>query len=173
MPIPFYRGGFTLPVAQPLLALLSQEVAKKSLDLARLTELTFSFRGQNRDSGHSAGQGVAPNMPALPLPLTKARNNIPSPAHSAGKSDVRPVEIRLIRGLDGWLFDYVTDFSQGPAPETERCTETDFNFLDDEHYLQGWGPMQRAEARVLFEQWQSDFIAYSRLDYFTVTVTGN
>lgn len=50
MSIPFYRGGFALPVAQALRALLNQEVAKRSLDLMQLTELTFSFTRKTRDS---------------------------------------------------------------------------------------------------------------------------
>lgn len=84
-----------------------------------------------------------------------------------------PVEIRLIRSLDGWLFDYVTDFSyQGMGQDAELCKELDFNFLDDEHYLQGWGPIQRSEAHELFTLWQTNFVAYCRMAYFTVTVSG-
>lgn len=90
MTIPFYRDGFALPVAQALLALLCQEVAKTSLDLERLTQLTFNFR---------------------------------NPGYSAEQGGVHPVEIRLVRGLDDWLFDYVTDFSyQGLGQDAEgRC----------------------------------------------------
>lgn len=69
MSIPFYRGGFALPVAQALRALLNQEVAKRSLDLMQLTELTFSFTRKTRDSSPSAGgiegsagQGAAPTL---------------------------------------------------------------------------------------------------------------
>ena len=98
MTIPFYRDGFALPVAQALLALLCQEVAKTSLDLERLTQLTFNFR---------------------------------NPGYSAEQGGVHPVEIRLVRGLNDWLFDYVTDFSyQGLGQDAELCKELDFNFLD-------------------------------------------
>ncbi|WP_420939932.1 DUF2787 family protein, partial [Aeromonas veronii] len=84
------------------------------------------------------------------------------------------VEIRLIRGLDGWLFDYVTDFSyQGPGQDAELCKELDFNFLDGEHTMLGWGPLRLAEARELFGIWQSNFIAYCRLECFSVTVAGD
>ena len=141
MIIPFYRGGFALPVAQTLLVLLCQEVANTSLDLERLTQLTFNFR---------------------------------NPGYSAEQGGVHPVEIRLIRGLDGWLFDYVTDFSyQGLGQDAELCKELDFNFLDNEHYMQGWGPLRLAEARELFDIWQSNFIAYCRLECFSVTVAGD
>jgi hypothetical protein len=69
MTIPFFRSGFALPVAQALLVLLDQEVAKAELNLERLTQLTFNFR---------------------------------NPGYSAEQGGVHPVEIRLIRGLDGW-----------------------------------------------------------------------
>ncbi|MCX0445921.1 DUF2787 family protein, partial [Aeromonas veronii] len=76
--------------------------------------------------------------------LTQLTFNFRSPTYSPGQGGAHPVEIRLIRGLDGWLFDYVTDFSyQGLGQDAELGKELDFNFLDDEHYLQGWGPIQR------------------------------
>ncbi len=107
MTIPFFLDGFALPVAQALLVLLNQEVAKTELDIERLTQLTFNFR---------------------------------NPGYSAEQGGVHPVEIRLIRGLDGWLFDYVTDFSyQGLGQYAELCKELDFNFLDGEHTMLGWG----------------------------------
>ncbi|MFB2891099.1 DUF2787 family protein, partial [Aeromonas veronii] len=42
--------------------------------------------------------------------LTQLTFNFRSPTYSPGQGGAHPVEIRLIRGLDGWLFDYVTDF---------------------------------------------------------------
>ena len=106
--------------------------------------------------------------------LTQLTFNFRNPCYSAEQGGVHPVEIRLIRGLDGWLFDYITDFSyQGPGQDAELCKELDFNFLDDEHYLQGWGPMQRAEAHELFTLWQTNFVAYFRMAYFTVEVSGD
>ncbi|HHQ4774128.1 TPA: DUF2787 domain-containing protein [Aeromonas veronii] len=106
--------------------------------------------------------------------LTQLTFNFRNPGYSAEQGGVHPVEIRLIRGLDGWLFDYVTDFSyQGQGQDAELCKELDFNFLDDEHYLQSWGPMQRAEAHELFILWQTNFVAYCRMAYFTVTVSGD
>ena len=97
-----------------------------------------------------------------------------NPGYSAEQGGVHPVEIRLVRGLDDWLFDYVTDFSyQGLAQDAELCKELDFNFLDGEHTMLGWGPLRLAEARELFDIWQSNFIAYCRLECFSVTVAGD
>lgn len=100
--------------------------------------------------------------------------NFRSPGYSAEKGGVHPVELRLIRGLHGWVFDYITDFSyQGLGQDAELCKELDFNLSSDEHYLQGWGPLPGVEARELFAMWQSNFISYARLGYFTVTVSGD
>ena len=105
---------------------------------------------------------------------TQLTFNFRNPGYSAEQGGVHPVEIRLIRGLDGWLFDYVTDFSyQGLVHDAELCKEIDFNFLDGEHTMLGWGPLRLAEARELFDIWQSNFIAYCRLECFSVTVAGD
>ena len=105
---------------------------------------------------------------------TQLTFNFRNPGYSVEQGGVHPVEIRLIRGLDGWLFDYVTDFSyQGPGHDAELCKEIDFNFLDGEHTMLGWGPLRLAEARELFDIWQSNFIAYCRLECFSVTVAGD
>ncbi|MCY9834650.1 DUF2787 domain-containing protein [Aeromonas media] len=106
--------------------------------------------------------------------LTQLTFNFRNPGYSAEQGGVHPVEIRLIRGLNGWLFDYVTDFSyQGSGHDAELCKELDFNFLDGEHFMQGWGPLRLAEARELFDIWQRNFIAYCRLECFSVTVAGD
>ena len=105
---------------------------------------------------------------------TQLTFNFRNSGYSAEQGGVHPVEIRLVRGLDDWLFDYVTDFSyQGLGQDAELCKELDFNFLDSEHSMQGWGPLRLAEARELFALWQRNFIAYCRLECFTVSVTGD
>ncbi|UOV90723.1 DUF2787 domain-containing protein [Aeromonas hydrophila] len=105
---------------------------------------------------------------------TQLTFNFRNPGYSAEQGGVHPVEIRLVRGLDDWLFDYVTDFSyQGLGQDTELCKELDFNFLDGDHTMLGWGPLRLAEARELFDIWQSNFIAYCRLECFSVTVAGD
>ena len=106
--------------------------------------------------------------------LTQLTFNFRSPGYSAETGGVHPVELRLIRGLHGWVFDYITDFSyQGLGQDAELCKELDFNLSCDEHYLQGWGPLPCVEARELFALWQSNFIAYGQLGYFTVIVSGD
>ncbi len=105
---------------------------------------------------------------------TQLTFNFRNPGYSAEQGGVHPVAIRLVRGLDDWLFDYVTDFSyQGLGQDAELCKELDFNFLDGEHFMQGWGPLRLTEARELFELWRRNFIAYYRLECFTVSVAGD
>ena len=105
---------------------------------------------------------------------TQLTFNFRNPGYSTEQGGVHPVEIRLVRGLDDWLFDYVTDFSyQGLGQDAELCKELDFNFLDGEHTMLGWGPLRLAEVRELFDIWQSNFIAYCRLECFSVTVAGD
>ncbi|MGX5834177.1 DUF2787 family protein [Aeromonas piscicola] len=95
-----------------------------------------------------------------------------NPTYNQATGGVHPVEIRLIRSVNGWLFDYITDFSyQRLGQDTELCKELDFNFLDNEHYLQGWGPLPAAQAHELFNLWQSNFLSYAQLGFFNVTVS--
>jgi hypothetical protein len=106
--------------------------------------------------------------------LTQLTFNFRNPTYSPTTGGVHPVELHLIRGLDGWLFDYVTDLSyQGLGQDTELCKELDFNFLDNEHYLQGWGPLPMTDAQELFNMWQNSFLAYAQLGFFTVTLSGD
>ena len=50
--------------------------------------------------------------------LTQLTFNFRNPDYSAEQGGIHPVEIRLIRGLDGLLFDYVIAFSyQGPGQD--------------------------------------------------------
>lgn len=97
-----------------------------------------------------------------------------NPDYSKENGGIQPVDIRLIRGLDGWLFDCITDYCyQEPDDAAPLCKEFDFNFLDREYRMLGWGSLAEDEAHELFSLWQSQFVAYYRLDCFTVNVTGN
>ncbi|MFQ2050718.1 DUF2787 family protein [Aeromonas hydrophila] len=106
--------------------------------------------------------------------LTALTFHFRNPTYSPTAGGVHPVEMRLLRQAGYWCFDYITDFSyQGQGLDAELCKELDFNFLDNEHYLQGWGPLPMAEAQELFTLWQHNFLAYAQLGFFTVTVSGD
>ena len=103
---------------------------------------------------HLAGMSlpISPKLPGLLRSVVREQRldlnnlstltfNFRSPDYSAETGGVHPVELRLIRGLHGWVFDYITDFSyQGLGQDAELCKELDFNFSCNEHYLRGWGP---------------------------------
>jgi hypothetical protein len=117
----------------------------------------------------------APQRSGLNLTnLTVLTFHLRNPTYSPTAGGVHPVEIRLIHTLTGWRFDYITDFSyQGLGQDAELCKELDFNFQDNEHYLQGWGPLPMEDAQELFNMWQNSFLAYAQLGFFTVTVSGD
>ncbi|QTL93856.1 DUF2787 domain-containing protein [Aeromonas jandaei] len=144
MTLPVNLERLPLSVTQPLLTLLDDELKRAELD------------------------------PTNPAALTTLTFNFRNPTYSPITGGVHPVEIRLICQAGCWLVDYVTDFSyQGQGQDAELCKELDFNFLDNEHYLQGWGPLPMAEAQELFTLWQHNFLAYAQLGFFTVTVSGD
>ena len=62
--------------------------------------------------------------------LTALTFRFNDPNYSATQGGYHPVEIRLVRGLNGWLFDTITDFSyQGYGDWAELNKELDFDFL--------------------------------------------
>lgn len=75
-------------------------------------------------------------MRVYPSLLTHTQINLRDLGHSDGADDIYPVDIRLIRSLDGWLFNYITDFRQGLDPDAERCTEV---LPKEVYHLRGCG----------------------------------
>ena len=132
---------------------------------------------------HLAGMAL-PISPALPdllrsavreqrLDLTDLSTltfNFRSPGYSAETGGVHPVELRLIRGLHGWVFDYITDFSyQGTVyPELEK--EIDISWSQQYVFLAYRGDLPVNAGRELFELWQSNFIQYHAMNIYTITV---
>lgn len=99
--------------------------------------------------------------------------NFRGPNHSQEKDGIHQVEIRLVLDPNGWLFDYVIDFSyQRIGQNAELFKALDFNFLDNEHFLFGWGSLQQAEACGVFALWQRLFLRYYLMQCFTVMIQG-
>ena len=94
------------------------------------------------------------------------------PGYSPERGGFHPVHIRLVRGLNGWLVDSVTDFCfQGPDSPLRK--ELDFNLLDGEYFMLGWGWLQLREACDVFTLWQRNFLFYSLMQCFNVTIDGH
>lgn len=78
-----------------------------------------------------------------------------------------PVEIAV--APDGSI-QYVTDFAYfGRPPHCELAKELDFDF--SQGIFQHFGiEFEIAEAKEVFSLWQDNFLAYVRMDAYTITV---
>ncbi|MFA0026697.1 DUF2787 family protein, partial [Vibrio sp. 10N.261.49.A5] len=54
--------------------------------------------------------------------------NFRDTSYSSEDGGFHPVEIRLVRLYDQWVFDYITDFAYCGGPYPELVKEVDFNF---------------------------------------------
>mgnify|MGYP002700285239 CR=1 FL=1 len=95
-------------------------------------------------------------------------------SYSPTTGGFHPVEIRLLKSKDCWLFDYVTDFSfQRLGDMSELTKEIDFNFIDQTTFHLYSGDHKAENTVALFNLWQSNFINYVEMEVFTVEVTEN
>ncbi|WP_370557634.1 DUF2787 family protein [Edwardsiella tarda] len=62
--------------------------------------------------------------------LTQMTFNFRNPSYSAEPGSEPPVKIRLNRGLDGWLFDYVTNFSVDITKRQHHLNQFLGDFID-------------------------------------------
>ena len=78
-----------------------------------------------------------------------------------------PVEIRISRLNDQWVFDYITDFSYcGLMPELEK--EIDFDFGHGVAYIRYMGEVSITESSVaeFYSMWETNFLSYIGMDCF-------
>ncbi|MEZ8056003.1 DUF2787 family protein [Vibrio atlanticus] len=78
-----------------------------------------------------------------------------------------PVEVRITRLNDQWVFDYITDFSYcGLMPELEK--EIDFDFGHSVAYIRYMGEVPIIESSVaeFYSMWESNFLSYLSMDCF-------
>ena len=88
--------------------------------------------------------------------------------YSSENGGWHPVEIRLVRLYDQWVFDYITDFAYCGGPYPELVKEVDFNF--------GCGtagfsyvpelPITSSEVMEFYSMWESNFLSYIGMDCF-------
>ncbi|ETX22150.1 DUF2787 family protein [Vibrio parahaemolyticus] len=79
-----------------------------------------------------------------------------------------PVEIRLVRRYDQWLFDYITDFAYCGGPYPELVKEVDFNFSSG---MVGFSyvpelPITSSEVMEFYSMWESNFLSYVEIGAF-------
>ena len=114
-------------------------------------------------------QTAVSNVKNLPTVLTIIFKDT---SYSPTTGGFHPVEIKLLKSKEYWLFDYVTDFSfQGLGDMSELTKEIDFNFIDQTTYHLYSGVHKAENTVALFNLWQTNFIGYVEMEVFTVEVT--
>ncbi|WP_135382137.1 DUF2787 family protein [Vibrio tasmaniensis] len=93
--------------------------------------------------------------------------NFREKSYSPENGGYHPVEIRITRLNDQWVFDYITDFSYcGFMPELEK--EIDFDFGHGVAYIRYMGEVPITESSVaeFYSMWETNFLSYIGMDCF-------
>ena len=93
--------------------------------------------------------------------------NFREKSYSPENGGYHPVEIRISRLNDQWVFDYITDFSYcGLMPELEK--EIDFDFGHGVAYIRYMGEVSITESSVaeFYSMWETNFLSYIGMDCF-------
>ena len=93
--------------------------------------------------------------------------NFREKSYSPENGGYHPVEIRISRLNDQWVFDYITDFSYcGLMPELEK--EIDFDFGHGVAYIRYMGEVPIIESSVaeFYSMWETNFLSYIGMDCF-------
>ena len=88
-------------------------------------------------------------------------------SYSPENGGYHPVEIRITRLNDQWVFDYITDFSYcGLMPELEK--EIDFDFGHGVTYVRYMGEVPITESSVteVYSLWETNFLSYVEMGAF-------
>jgi hypothetical protein len=104
-------------------------------------------------------------------PFTALTFHFHDPNYSATQGGIHPVEIRLVLGLNGWLFDTITDFSyQGYGDWAELDKELDFDFLSPEYTHIYLGVLEHSDAIELYQVWENNFQSHCQMHNFCVSI---
>ena len=93
--------------------------------------------------------------------------NFREKSYSPENGGYHPVEVRITRLNDQWVFDYITDFSYcGLMPELEK--EIDFDFGHGVAYIRYMGEVPITESSVaeFYSMWETNFLSYIGMDCF-------
>lgn len=89
-------------------------------------------------------------------------------SYSSENGGWHPVEIRLVRLYDQWIFDYITDFAYCGGLYPELIKEVDFNFSSGTasfSYVQEL-PITNSEVMEFYSIWESNFLSYVEMGVF-------
>ncbi|EJN8561012.1 DUF2787 domain-containing protein [Vibrio alginolyticus] len=88
--------------------------------------------------------------------------------NAESRSGFHPIEIRLVRLYDQWIFDYITDFAYCCGPYPELVKEVDFNFSSGTasfSYVPEL-PITSSEVMEFYSMWESNFLSYIEMGVF-------
>ena len=106
------------------------------------------------------------------LDLTAITFNFRDPTYSAELGGYHPVEIRISRCSSGFQLDYITDFSfVGSGFSSELAKDIDFDFESGTSEMRYCRPIPISGADDLFRMFQDNFLAYYKMEVFTVELT--
>jgi hypothetical protein len=94
--------------------------------------------------------------------------NFRDKSYSFEDGGFHPVEIRLVRLSDQWVFDYITDFAYCGGPYPELVKEADFNFSSGTasfSYVPEL-PITNSEVMDFYSMWETNFLSYIGIDCF-------
>ncbi|HCE4673656.1 TPA: DUF2787 domain-containing protein [Vibrio parahaemolyticus] len=94
--------------------------------------------------------------------------NFRDASYSSENGGWHPVEIRLVRLYDQWIFDYITDFAYCGGPYPELVKEVDFNFSSGTasfSYVPEL-PITSSEVMEFYSMWESNFLSYVEMGVF-------
>lgn len=94
--------------------------------------------------------------------------NFRDKSYSSEDGGFHPVEIRLVRLYDQWVFDYITDFAYCGGPYPELVKEVDFNLgcgTASFSYVAEL-PITSSEVMEFYSMWESNFLSYIGMDCF-------
>ncbi|GHZ02672.1 DUF2787 domain-containing protein [Vibrio cholerae] len=94
--------------------------------------------------------------------------NFRDSSYSSENGGFHPVEIRLVRLYDQWIFDYITDFAYCGGPYPELVKEVDFNFSSGTasfSYVPDL-PITSNDVAEFYSMWESNFLSYVEMGVF-------
>ncbi|MFS2263172.1 DUF2787 domain-containing protein [Vibrio vulnificus] len=94
--------------------------------------------------------------------------NFRDSSYSSENGGFHPVEIRLVRLHDQWIFDYITDFAYCGGPYRELVKEVDFNFSSGTasfSYVPAL-PITSNDVAEFYSMWETNFLSYVEMGVF-------
>ncbi len=94
--------------------------------------------------------------------------NFRDSTYSAESGGYHPVEIRLVKTGEQWVFDYITDFSYVGYPYPELVKEVDFDFSSGlaNFLYQFEESITDEQVHEFYSIWESNFLSYVEMDAF-------